>query len=78
MKFKGSRRQWKRRSDAGGVSAGMLKMIKLIMIILPTLREVGVAALSVSAQTPGRGGIFCYKWFSDCHFSMVPSIHDWS
>jgi len=66
----------KRRSDAGGVSAGMLKMIKLIVIVLPTLSEVGVAALSVSAQTPGRGGIFCYKWFSDCHCSMGSSMHD--
>jgi len=53
-------------------------MIKLIVIVLPTLREVGVAALSMSTQTPGRGGIFCYKLFSDCHFSMVPSMHDWS
>jgi len=78
MKFKGRRRQWKRRSDAGGVSAGMLKMIKLIVIVLPTLREVRVAALSVSTQTPGRGGIFCHKCFLDCHFSMVPSMHDWS
>jgi hypothetical protein len=39
----------------------MLKMIKLIVIVLSIQREVGVAALFVSAQTPGRGGIFCYK-----------------
>jgi hypothetical protein len=33
----------------------MLKMMKLIVIVLSTPREVGVAAMSVSAQTPGRG-----------------------
>lgn len=61
MKSRERRRHWRRSSDAGGLSADLLRIIKhhqLTVTIQITLREVGVAAMYAPIQTPGGGRIF--------------------
>jgi hypothetical protein len=67
MKSKESRKLWRMRSDARGVSAELIMMIKLqplTMTILVTLREVRAAVMCATFQTPGGGWVFLHKLLS--------------